>query len=107
MVARRVDVGRRRWWRELIDSFDGERTTVAEFCRRQGVSAASFYAWRKKLADESSAFVPVRVVESAGLDHEPARVHLTSGVRVDVPTNRPELLLELVKLLARPAEAEA
>ncbi len=106
-MARRVDEGRRRWWRELLAAFDRERTTVAKFCQQRGVSPAAFYAWRKKLANENSAFIPVRVVESPGLDREPARVHLTCGTRIDVPSQRPELLLEVVKLLAERAEAEA
>lgn len=70
-------------WRERSKRFARSGLTVAEFCGRERVSMASFYAWRRKLAAESSAtarlvdhraaegapplFVPVRLPrESTG-----------------------------------------
>ena len=119
-MARSPDPELRQWWRELIDSFDSDRATVAEFCRRQGVSSASFYAWRRKFADVaagesqqpagySPAFLPVRVVDRNGPDvglaeADRVQVHLPGGIRVDVPSHERELLLELVTAVARPTE---
>ena len=37
-------------WREVLRRFDGAGTSVAEFCKREGVCESSFYRWRS-LAD--------------------------------------------------------
>lgn len=37
-------------WADRFLRFTAANQTVAEFCRREGVSQASFYQWRKKLA---------------------------------------------------------
>lgn len=36
-------------WRELLMRFDGAGVTVAEFCRREGLSKSSFWRWRSLL----------------------------------------------------------
>ena len=36
-------------WRERLERFPRSGLTVVGFCVREGVSAASFYHWRKKL----------------------------------------------------------
>ena len=33
-------------WRSLLARFDGSGMGVAAFCRREAISAASFYRWR-------------------------------------------------------------
>lgn len=40
-------------WCELLGRFEPETETVAEFCRREGVCAASFYRWRSRLAGQA------------------------------------------------------
>ena len=40
-------------WRLRIRRFAGSEMTVERFCRREGVSASSFYRWRK-LLDEGA-----------------------------------------------------
>lgn len=49
-MARKAGVLLQRQWRERLERFRGSTWTVAEFCRREKVSVASFYQWRKKLA---------------------------------------------------------
>lgn len=72
-VARQWRERLARWWR-----FGG---SVGEFCRREQVSQASFFQWRKRLAGEvassrsegeprTPAFVPVQVVSSRSMAHE-------------------------------------
>lgn len=58
---------RERWMRRLRRFRDCD-ATVSEFCRREGVSVASYYHWRRKLAEavedrstERPHFVPVAV----------------------------------------------
>lgn len=38
-------------WRKRFREFSSESFTVDQFCNQVGVTAASFYYWRKKLAD--------------------------------------------------------
>lgn len=55
-------------WAAWFKEFEGSGRSVAEFCRRIGVSQNSFYIWRRKLKHSSirqdELFVPV-VIESA------------------------------------------
>ena len=37
-------------WRERIGRYERSGLTVTRFCEREGVSAPSFYQWRKRLA---------------------------------------------------------
>ena len=59
-----------REWRDRVCRFEQCGLTVAEFCQREGYSAASFYQWRRRLADASEfnrkdAFVSVELSTAA------------------------------------------
>jgi hypothetical protein len=59
-----------REWRDRVCRFEHCGLTVAEFCQREGYSAASFYQWRRRLADASEfnrkdAFVSVELSTAA------------------------------------------
>jgi hypothetical protein len=82
--------------------------SVAAFCRREGVSVASFYAWRRRLSQADSAglqsplFVPVELsplVSAAGV-----RIELPGGAVLSLPTDAP---LELVTAAIRAVMASA
>lgn len=62
-MSRGPDLARREVWRRRLRDFDRGRATVAEFCRREGVSDAAFYQWRRKLA--SPAAQPSTAVTAA------------------------------------------
>jgi transposase-like protein len=53
---------RRQWWRRQIQRQEEGSLTVAEFCRRLGVSTVTFYAWRRRFREAPPAppFVPDR-----------------------------------------------
>jgi hypothetical protein len=88
-------------WRRRVGRFEHSGLTVASFCEQEGVSTASFYRWRNRLADQqptagssdarqvaglggvgdSPAFRPVRVAPT----HATVSVQLPGGVRVEVP----------------------
>ena len=70
-------------WREILNRQAYSGVGVREFCRREGISEPSFYAWRKKLglrkdhkartqtaprrddqSDNGRLFVPVQVRET-------------------------------------------
>lgn len=42
-------------WREIIDRQVQSGSTVAEFCKGEGLSVASFYGWRSKLRQKGDA----------------------------------------------------
>ena len=79
MVARKKGKGSRRSlheWRSLLEKFDSGDMCVEAFCRRQAISAASFYRWRSLLgnrggdsagvaSDEVPAFVDLGTLSSA------------------------------------------
>jgi len=48
-MARHLDQERCEVWRKRIEAQQQGGVTVAELCRREGVSTASFYAWKRKL----------------------------------------------------------
>jgi transposase-like protein len=50
---------RREWWRRQIQRQKEGSLTVAEFCRRLGVSTVTFYAWKRRLHEAPPAFPPV------------------------------------------------
>jgi hypothetical protein len=65
--GRRPDPNTRQLWQQRLEHFRRSGLTVADFCDRQGISVASFYAWKRRLATgpapaPAPRFVPVRVV---------------------------------------------
>jgi transposase-like protein len=50
------------WWRRQIQRQQEGSLTVAEFCRRLGVSTVTFYAWKRRFreAPTASALMPER-----------------------------------------------
>ncbi len=52
-MARTIDRGLWEQWRARLLRFESWDGTVGEFCRREGVSQASFCQWRKKLRSRS------------------------------------------------------
>src|SRR3954447_22400473 len=51
-----------QWWRRQIQRQEEGNLTVAEFCRRLGVSTVTFYAWKRRFREAPPAFplVPER-----------------------------------------------
>lgn len=41
-------------WRDVLRRFDGAGTSVAEFCKREGVCESSFHRWRSRLVATSA-----------------------------------------------------
>ena len=69
-------------WRRRLARWQRSGKTVTEFCRREGVSKPTFYAWRKRLEERE---VPsVEFVELDGMaGSDPARIELeVRGVTV-------------------------
>ena len=112
-MARSVPGRKAHEWRRRFRRFHKSRQSVAAFCREEGISPASFYLWKKRLAQVSglvspavnrpSGFHPVRLLAAAGVD-----VQLPGGTQLVVPLSDAESLRLVIETLARvDAEREA
>jgi len=52
-MKRGVDAAKVRLWTRRFQKLSNSGLSVGEFCRREAVSFASFYRWKKKLAGNS------------------------------------------------------
>ncbi len=122
-MARMVDHENGRVWRERLRRFETSGLTVTKFCDDEGVSVASFYHWRKRLAAKqadsklSPACVPVRAtpaIKKASVPSLPfvpvqvrpaavaaIEIHLPNGARVCLPGGDAELLQVAIESAAR------
>ena len=73
---------RREWWRRQIQRQQEGSFTVAEFCRRLGVSTVTFYAWKRRLRESSPASSPGRA--SARPTHEANGASTTAFLPVSI-----------------------
>jgi transposase-like protein len=108
-MVQRGSPSKRTVWRNRLKRYGASGLAVAEFCGQEGISTASFYAWRKRLrgtkttGKEGRVFEPVRL-RPAG---RPMSVHLPGGVRVEVPTENLDAVRAVVgEVLARAGGAE-
>ena len=71
-MARPKDLGLEHTWRLRLRRQATSGLSIPEFCRREGVSTASFYAWRRRLATPPGTapsgpplFVPIHLDPTA------------------------------------------
>ena len=102
-MRRGPDAVKLELWRRRLAEFERGAETVAAFCQRVGVSAATFYGWRRKVAQSPGggqashgthvvpplSFLPVQVT---GQPRSVIEVELAGGVRVLVPSGDRESL---------------
>jgi hypothetical protein len=123
-----VEGDRERLWRERLRRFKTcSGLAVAEFCAVEGVSPASFYQWRRRLAADrtrpaverpvrsisrtagsrrvngmpassQARFVPVRLNGPAAVGIE---IHLPNGARLCLPGGDPEILRVAIESVGR------
>ncbi|MCA9136518.1 MAG: hypothetical protein KDB00_07160, partial [Planctomycetales bacterium] len=87
-----------RQWRDRMERFEHSGLTVAEFCKTEKYSVASFYQWRRKLANKlagdarTAAFVPVELSPGSlslphgqdAIDNNSLQIELPGGALVRV-----------------------
>jgi transposase-like protein len=99
-------------WRERLERHARSGASIAEFCRREGISPPSFYQWRKRLsvvqrAAERPRFVPVHRAEDSG-SADGVEIELPGGVRVRLPAGASrELVTAAIEAAARAGREEA
>lgn len=90
-------------WQQRLRRFRQADLSVLDFCDREGVSTASFYAWRRRLGQQPLSpdptptdFLPVRLVSPCpGLE-----LLLPSGLALRIgPDCDPALLQRVLVLL--------
>lgn len=93
--------GRAAVWKGRIAEQGRSGLSIAEFCRRQGISAPSFYVWRKRLrrgraissssgiryggagqsrSEDGPLFVPIELAAASGV-----RLELPGGAVLTLP----------------------
>ncbi|HMU72142.1 MAG TPA: hypothetical protein PKL15_07835 [Saprospiraceae bacterium] len=75
----------RKWldeqtWAGLLSGHDPGKLSVKEYCARQGVSAASYYRWQKRLGGEKEGelFNPIEI--GAGRIEASVELELPGGI---------------------------
>jgi hypothetical protein len=66
-------------WQEIQRRFEQSGLSVAEFCEVEGCSVATFYAWRKRLANSQQNFAEVLLDE---LSEAAIEIELNRSVRL-------------------------
>jgi len=90
-------------WERRISRQRRSQVSIAEFCSQEGVSSASFYAWRRRLRGADSAgpqaslFVPVELPPPA-IAAGGVRMELPGGAVLSLPA---DAALELVTAAIR------
>ena len=108
---------RARFWRELIERHRASGQTAVQFCKKAGVSTASFYTWKRRLNAEVAAtrrkthpggqrkkeppaqvasLVPVQVVADPSASDAPVEVHLPGAVMLRIGPGCEEQTLRVV-----------
>ena len=111
-MARPKDLGLEHTWRRRLRRQAASGLSISEFCAREGVSSASFYAWRRRLAAPPTAarldpplFVPLSFDPSPRPDDTAS----AGGFEIELPHHvrlrceaapEPEWLGRLVAALA-------
>lgn len=73
--GRERDIGRERFWRDVILRWHRSGQTVRAFCDNHGLAEGSFHAWRRTIAQRDRQATAMPTVDRAG-DNLPAFVPL-------------------------------
>lgn len=113
-MARPKDLGLEHTWRRRLRRQAAGGLSIPEFCRRERISTASFYAWRRRLAappgtapSDPPLFVPVRLDPAAPAPDLAFEIELPHHIRLRcAAAPDPSWLGRLVVALAGSAPRE-
>ena len=87
-MARPKDLGLEHTWRRRLRRQATGDLSIPEFCEREAISTASFYAWRRRLVAPSVTtpsdpplFVPIRLDPTSPPDDTPPAL----GFEIELP----------------------
>lgn len=86
-------------WTDRLARFATAGQTIDQFCAAEGVSAASFYAWKRKLAAPPVAATPLVPIQITPAISNTATLELLmpSGTRLRLPVDyEPQRLATLL-----------
>jgi len=92
-MARQIDQELHESWRRRLERRQQGSLTVAQFCEREGVSAANFYVWKRRLRDGDA--VQASSASTRRAISRPRNAHAASSTReqdrpfVQVPLTAP------------------
>lgn len=109
---RQSNVEREEFWGFVLSEHSKSGLSVSEFCRREGVSQASFYQWRKRLVASSgpttarlssdglsgnTSFIPVEVVSQPAIQSSNTAaltIRTPQGFAIDISNGTSANILE-------------
>jgi hypothetical protein len=116
-MAGRRRTERETYWQDLIDRQGAGRQSINDFCQAEGVSTASFYAWRRRLRSfrqpvhpqtPRPALVPVRIVSEPLTAREAVTIEWPGGIVMRVASGCDEATMRtIVSILAAQTMREA
>ena len=93
---------RRELWRQRIAEQEKSGRPVSVFCREQGLSEATFFAWRQRLKiQETPVSFALVETKAAAEPAPPIELILTSGDRLRIPCDASMLKTVLAVLRER------
>jgi hypothetical protein len=104
----RINEAKHSRWRRLLRRFQASGLGVRAFCEQQEISEAQFWWWKRRLGQQAetagvqdtTAFVPMTIVESATSPSAAIDIKLTNGHRLRVRAGCDRrLLAEVVAVL--------
>jgi 4'-phosphopantetheinyl transferase EntD len=107
-VARTRIADRQRHWREAIERQRASGQSIVGFCAKEGLSPASFYAWKQRLRRPrreagqrvAQALLPVQVVDAVPIVGGKVEVEWPDGVVLRVQGCEAQTVSAVVTALA-------
>ena len=97
--AKKPDTDQQQFWQMVLETFKSSGLSIRQFCKQEGLSEPSFYAWRKRLTqvDESDPFIQVSLPTE---QHGGLELVLSSGhtLRISSPADTQTLTTVLSAL---------
>lgn len=102
-MPRPSDPELRQWWRELLNSFDSRRYTVAQFCDQNDISVASFYKWRKRFsqAEQAPTILPVQIMGRLPAPEMAAVIRIGGHALIEIQAGHSQMATDIAVALAR------
>ncbi len=81
-------VRRSSYWRSVFEQHAESCLSIRRFCQQNGISQSTFYAWRKKLNQESSLASSGRTGTSKRMSGDKSSTKQPTGVKNTSPSTR-------------------